>query len=160
MGGYTRGHSPLVRVGEGPHLPSLSDPLPFRWPHLAYPRPRNSTRLPCESAPGSSTADLQIRDRPRCCKLVLPPTSSRRRGSREATTCASGWPARLKPVLRRSDYSRGPIFSAASLEVMTGYTSKSVRSLQFAIHRSSRLRSSVSMSWKQRSSFSSTQLER
>ena len=48
-------------------------------------------------------------------------------------------------ALRAAYYSRGEILSAASFEVMTGYTSKSVRSLQFAIHSSSRRRSGVSI---------------
>lgn len=43
--------------------------------------------------------------------------------------------------------TRGPIFSAASLEVMTGCTSKSAMSIQLAIHLSTSARFSVSMSW-------------
>jgi hypothetical protein len=47
---------------------------------------------------------------------------------------------------RRKRYRRGAIFSAASLEVTTACTSKLTRSLQFAIHSSSSLRSWVSIS--------------
>jgi hypothetical protein len=43
-------------------------------------------------------------------------------------------------------YSRSAIFSAASFDVITECTSKSTRSLQFAIQSSSRARSSVSIS--------------
>src|ERR1700676_3872982 len=56
------------------------------------------------------------------------------------------------------DHRLGEILWAASLEVMTGYTSKSTRSFQFAIHWSRSERSSVSISWERRSSVSFTQL--
>ena len=46
-----------------------------------------------------------------------------------------------------SNYSSGATFSTASLDVTTGYTSKSMRSLQFFIHSSSRARSCVSINW-------------
>jgi len=44
---------------------------------------------------------------------------------------------RMQPSVRMFEcarYSRGPIFSAASFELIAGYTSKSTMSLQFAIH--------------------------
>lgn len=56
-------------------------------------------------------------------------------------------------------HRRGETFSTASFEEMTGYTSNSIISFHLVVHSSSRLRSPVSISWKQRSSFSSTQLE-
>jgi len=46
-----------------------------------------------------------------------------------------------------SNYSRGAICSTASFDVITGYTSKSIRSRHVAIHSSSKRRSWVSISW-------------
>ena len=45
--------------------------------------------------------------------------------------------------IRDNHHNREAILSAASADVMTGWTSKSTRSLQFAIHSSSNLRSSA-----------------
>ena len=55
--------------------------------------------------------------------------------------------------------SSGATRSAASAEVITGTTSNSTMSLHWAIHSSIRRGSDASMSWKQRASGSSTQLE-
>jgi eukaryotic-like serine/threonine-protein kinase len=53
-----------------------------------------------------------------------------------------GTAAYMSPEQARGKaYSQGAIFSVASFEVTTGCTSKSTRSLQFAIHSSSSLRS-------------------
>src|SRR6185437_15913294 len=49
-------------------------------------------------------------------------------------------------------------FAAASADTSTSWTSKSTRSLQFAIHASSRARSSACMTCQQRVSVVSTQL--
>ena len=67
-------------------------------------------------------------------------------GKLDRIQITSWLPTTLELIKVPMNYSRGAIFSAASFDVITGCTSKSTRSLQFAIHSSSIARSWVSIS--------------